>query len=651
MTVVLSSFAGAGWQFFDSNGDPLAGGKLYIYAAGTTTPATTYTSNLGTVQNTNPIILDAAGRLANEIWLTESLNFKFVLNDSTDTLIGTYDNIPGINSGVVALTTSLTNTSDPTQGDALIGFKQSSAAGLFANATAGTVHTKFQQYITGKDFGTIGNGVTNDTTFAQYTLNAVNNYKGYDARIKYGTRISLYPSYSATGVIPFQNLTWPSYGVVHFDGPTYEQVTLLNNFSTAYQAIPITSLAWTASTPYLVGTKVVNGGNAYQCIVAGTSASSGGPSGTSGYVADGTVVWKYITNGYYGSIPVNEVIIAAPYHPGLILDVKTKASYNNVVQPAQQIALDLAAAGGFNSSEQASINFRKDGGSRWTIVYGPDATDAMDYHKYSPSTQLYRQHFSSDYGNLGLQQAESSYPLDVAGAARVITDFSSTTPVQGDNRSRYPGRPILYFTYKTDTYNQTGSIGLAGASGATVNINAPSSALTNSSIGLNTSTTAGTSYGVSLESVYPGFIPGTDNALILGRGPQRWKEVYAANGTINTSDERLKTDIQPIDKAVLKAWAKVEFCQFKWKDAVKAKGKDARTHIGLIAQQVKEAFESEGLDAFEYGLLCYDEWDAQEEELDNNRVVKPKIEAGNLYGIRYEQALALECAYLRSRLK
>ena len=65
----LSSFAGAGAQFFDDSGNPLTGGKVYTYAAGTTTPAATYTTSAGTVANTNPIILDAAGRTPNEIWL------------------------------------------------------------------------------------------------------------------------------------------------------------------------------------------------------------------------------------------------------------------------------------------------------------------------------------------------------------------------------------------------------------------------------------------------------------------------------------------------------------------------------------------------------------------------------------------------------
>ena len=62
MAVNLSFIGGAGWQFFDNNGNVLSGGLLYTYEAGTTTPQTTFTSRSGTIANTNPIILDSAGR-------------------------------------------------------------------------------------------------------------------------------------------------------------------------------------------------------------------------------------------------------------------------------------------------------------------------------------------------------------------------------------------------------------------------------------------------------------------------------------------------------------------------------------------------------------------------------------------------------------
>jgi len=77
-------------QFFDANGDPLVGGKLYTYAAGTTTPLATYTDSTGATPNTNPIILDSRGEA--NVWLTAA-SYKFELKTSADALIWTVDNI------------------------------------------------------------------------------------------------------------------------------------------------------------------------------------------------------------------------------------------------------------------------------------------------------------------------------------------------------------------------------------------------------------------------------------------------------------------------------------------------------------------------------------------------------------------------------
>jgi hypothetical protein len=91
-TVNLSSFAGAGSQFFDNSGVPLAGGLIYSYLAGTTTPLVSYTSSTGLTAHPNPIVLDSAGRI-NEVWVAEGTNCKFVLKTSTNVLIGTYDSL------------------------------------------------------------------------------------------------------------------------------------------------------------------------------------------------------------------------------------------------------------------------------------------------------------------------------------------------------------------------------------------------------------------------------------------------------------------------------------------------------------------------------------------------------------------------------
>lgn len=93
MAAVLLSPYGNGQQFFDDNGIPLAGGLIYTYQAGSSTPLATYTTNAGTIANSNPIVLDASGRVPNEIWLFTGFSYKFVLQNADAVLIQTLDNI------------------------------------------------------------------------------------------------------------------------------------------------------------------------------------------------------------------------------------------------------------------------------------------------------------------------------------------------------------------------------------------------------------------------------------------------------------------------------------------------------------------------------------------------------------------------------
>ena len=96
MAVFLSPVGGAAAQFFTNSGVILSGGKLYAYAAGTTTPKPTYTSSSGNTAHNHPIILDSAGRVpGGEIWLLAS-PYKFALYTTNDVLIATYDNISGV---------------------------------------------------------------------------------------------------------------------------------------------------------------------------------------------------------------------------------------------------------------------------------------------------------------------------------------------------------------------------------------------------------------------------------------------------------------------------------------------------------------------------------------------------------------------------
>jgi hypothetical protein len=182
MAVNLSPVGGAAAQFFTNTGDVLTGGKLYTYLAGTTTPAATYTSSNGATAWANPIVLDAAGRVpsSGEIWLTAGVAYKFVLKDSTDVLIGTYDNITGINGTGIASNASQV-TYDP--------------AGTGAVAT--TVQAKLRQFVSVMDFGATGNGVTDDTTAIQTALNSASQYVIFPAG-SYKITVSIKPSPNQT---------------------------------------------------------------------------------------------------------------------------------------------------------------------------------------------------------------------------------------------------------------------------------------------------------------------------------------------------------------------------------------------------------------------------------------------------------------------
>lgn len=78
-------------QIYGSDGNPLVGGKIYTYAAGTTTPLATYTDAGGLTANTNPIILNSLGQA--NIWLAPSSSYKFSVFTSADVLLYTVDNI------------------------------------------------------------------------------------------------------------------------------------------------------------------------------------------------------------------------------------------------------------------------------------------------------------------------------------------------------------------------------------------------------------------------------------------------------------------------------------------------------------------------------------------------------------------------------
>ena len=146
-----------------------------------------------------------------------------------------------------------------------------------------------------------------------------------------------------------------------------------------------------------------------------------------------------------------------------------------------------------------------------------------------------------------------------------------------------------------------------------------------------------------LESIYPvdvDNINARDDAVDLGYATVRWDDIYATNGTIQTSDENEKQNIASFTTKELAVATKLSalFKTFKWKDKVAKKADKARTHSGIVAQQVKTAFASEGLDATNYGLFISNTW-TDDEGKEQTRM-----------GVRYPELFSFIFGSIEARL-
>ena len=122
-----------------------------------------------------------------------------------------------------------------------------------------------------------------------------------------------------------------------------------------------------------------------------------------------------------------------------------------------------------------------------------------------------------------------------------------------------------------------------------------------------------------------------DNAVDLGTTSGRFDDIYATNGTIQTSDRNEKQDIEALSDAEQRVAVACKglLRKFRWKDSVAEKGDEARTHFGIIAQDLQAAFVAEGLDAGDYAMFISTTWTDEETNEEKTRM-----------GVRYSELLA-----------
>lgn len=209
------------------------------------------------------------------------------------------------------------------------------------------------------------------------------------------------------------------------------------------------------------------------------------------------------------------------------------------------------------------------------------------------------------------------------------------------------------------------AIGIAAAAaGANAIAMGQSSSAVLNSIAIGAGVTAATTNQVIIGAstntgnyFYGGLFPQVDNTYTLGGSGARWSQLWAGTATINTSDERekeIRGALNDAELAVAKR-LKVLVKAYRWRAAVAKKGEQARLHVGWIAQEVIAAFAAEGLDGFDYGVCCHDNW--PEREIHHGDLIGEDgsieraayietIPAGELYGVRHDELLAFIVAAL-----
>ena len=233
-------------------------------------------------------------------------------------------------------------------------------------------------------------------------------------------------------------------------------------------------------------------------------------------------------------------------------------------------------------------------------------------------------------GIINYLHASDSMGFFTASTQRMVIDVSGnllvgTTDANNNNsdgvRVKANGTVEMRSTLATANSGQSLILDRRSTDGAFINFKtAPSTTV--GSIGAFTSGTSALFFG-SLDtallansgndSIHPwnsSTNANRDNAIDLGNSGNRFKVIYAATGSINTSDRNEKQDIDVMSEAETRVAVACKglIRKFRWVDAVAEKGDDARIHFGIIAQDLQDAFAAEGLDASRYAMFCSDTW-------------------------------------------
>lgn len=573
--------------FTDSNGNPLVGGKLWTYASGTSTPVPTYTSFTGDTANTNPVILDSRGEAL--VFLDTTQIYRFYLTDANDVPVWASP-VDGINGN---------------------------------SATSGNV---LQNIPTG-EWAAIKNGTStyDCTTGIQTTidnLNALYNGGTYGS----GGGVAYAPAgrYSYTGIIMKKGVSLLG------DGATNTVFRLTGASSTGIKCPAAGTMlaADVVANCYIKGIQFISGESApvaqvqwnligftnyrfFDCsvewfggcngitVLNATLASSGGPANwyNSFYDLDLYRLASRPAGGIGAQLGdpdiTKEQITTWKFFGGRVqgagggsgMQVRgTGNQWYGMVFESMSTAIDFGSSSTRGSTgnlmsgcyyEGNTVNRRFRANAENTIVSGSFITGGTDDDLSVSTTYLeanyYRAYIPNAAGNKWeIVQAGTTYRPTIKG-------------------STLPG---LNIENSATNYSTVFNGAAASASWSWFQF-----------YGVNATT-------LLYEAGQSGLRPGADNTMSNGSASFRWSVIYAGTGAINTSDANEKTagrGMTAKEKAVALAIKNKGPSVYKLKNSVTDKGKNARLHIGYMAQEIRDAFIAGGLDPYEYGINCMDQ--------------------------------------------
>ena len=551
----------------------------------------------------------------------------------------------------------------------------------FTGGAATTVAEKLAQYVSVKDFGAVGDGVTDDSVAIQAALTASDFVYFPEGTYASSAELTLQRDQYLLGdgreksIIKFTGATR---GIV-FDSPSKVDATL------TFESLMIQGNSSALSLVYLVNTGSINFDN---CIVRNTSEEC--------VYLGGEVISFSFRNSYLEAFE-NYGINCAGSLAGLMYLENVKANGFTSLGTTPSTDSSVIFLGGPLLSQVKMFQVNVNGGANLNVgaagigsLIRSDSgeifqlTTEQCYTEYIKLPAVYAtgtakltmfvanqcNYSTGNSVSIDLNNGQSHEYVSVVQCRRpssggYIFDPGSTTDwafLQGSRESgvqfivgyvglnnivNYGSAGVRHLTELTviGELNALGGVDLDNSckisqTSGDIVINAPA-------VGKSiTQRVSGSDQVVVATDVLR---PAADNTKSCGNGSFRWSVVYAGTGTINTSDEREKQDIAELEAAEKRVAVSLKglLKKFKFKDAVNIKGDAARIHVGVIAQDVIAAFAAEGLDATRYGLLCHDYFDAADAQLDDdgNVTVHPR-DAGDRYGVRYEELFAFIIASL-----